>query len=165
MPKRMIVLIVVVVLSVACLTLRPTPLYGQDKPVPRDDKELVRDLDDELSAIEEEDTPLEEDEVKAQILEALHANKDIDFDALEAELEADGSSIEDVLDCAVNQAEGLSCQESQASGRQPNNWRLVLVSAPPQGKAARTVVPSKVASNFEKSVVYHHDRVKARTAP
>jgi hypothetical protein len=163
MSKRMIVWMLFVVLSAAGLALRPTTLHAQDGAVPDDDTELINDLDDELSAVEQENNPLSDDVVEAQILAALQRNKDINFDALEKEMEQGDTSIEAILDCAVDEAEGLSCDESEASVRRPNNGRLMLVAAPQQRKAPRPVVPALVATNFKNDVKAVHDKVKNPT--
>lgn len=90
------------------------------------------DLDDELSQIEQEKAPLPASQVKAQILAALKQSKDIDFYALEKALATEGTSVEKLLDCAVDEAEGRPCEAAQASGRGRSNWTLVLVADPAQ---------------------------------
>jgi hypothetical protein len=94
-----------VLLVAAGLSLLPHPLRGQDKSVPADDNKLVAELNEELSDVEAEDGLLDEETVEEQIEADLKKSTLIDYDALEAAMERDGTTIEKVILVAVKQAE------------------------------------------------------------
>jgi hypothetical protein len=97
--------ILAVLLVAAGLLLLPHPLRGQGKPVPADDNKLVAELDEELSDVEAEDGLVDEETVEEQIEADLKKSTLIDYGALEAAMERDGTTIEKVILVAVKQAE------------------------------------------------------------
>jgi hypothetical protein len=85
--------------------LSPYMLHGQSKAVPADDNKLTAELNDELSDVEADDALVEAGTVEAEIDADLHKGKDIDYGALEAVMERDGTSVEEVVHHAVEEAE------------------------------------------------------------
>lgn len=97
--------ILAVLLVAAGLALRPHPLHGQGKSVPADDNKLAAELNEELSDVEAEDQLVEEATVEEQIDADLRKSTQIDYDALEKEMELGHTTIKDVILAAVEEAE------------------------------------------------------------
>src|ERR1035438_3631512 len=111
MTRQTSVRILGVLLVAAGLALRPHPLRGQDKPVPADYNQLTAELDSELSNVEAEDELVDEATVEEQIDADLKKSTQIDYDALESEMEQGGTTIEKVIRDAVEQAEADRSEE------------------------------------------------------
>jgi hypothetical protein len=94
-----------VLLVATGLLFLPHPLRGQDKSVPSDDNKLVAELNEELGDVEAEDELVDEETVEEQIEADLKKSTLIDYGALEAAMERDGTTIEKVILVAVKQAE------------------------------------------------------------
>jgi hypothetical protein len=85
--------------------LSPHLLQGQSKGVPDDDNKLTAELNDELSDVEADDALVDAETVEADIDADLHKGKDIDYEALEAVMERDGTTVEKVVHQAVEEVE------------------------------------------------------------
>jgi len=144
MTRRVNVRILAVLLVAAGLALRPGPLRGQDKSVPADDNKLTADLDSELSDVEAEDGLIDEATVEEQIDADLRKSTQIDYDALETEMEQGGTTIEKVIRDAVEQAE-VDAGEQMAAFAQAANKKVNAKSA---------------AKHFVADVRVVHDHVK-----
>jgi hypothetical protein len=149
MTRQPSVRILVVLLVAAGLSLRPLPLRGQGKPVPADDNKLIAELNEELSDVEAEDELVEEDTVEEQIDADLRKSTQIDYDALETEMERDHTTIKDVILEAVKHAEA----EAEA-GEQ-------LAALAPAGD--KKVNAKSVANYAVAGFKMHHDNVKPRS--
>jgi hypothetical protein len=146
MTRQTNVRILAVLLVAAGLALRTHPLRGQGKPVPGDDNKLTAELNDELSDVEAENELVDEATVKEQIDADLRKSTQIDYDALEAVMERDSTTIEQVIGDAVEQA------EADAGER--------LAAFAPAGD--KRVNARSVANHFVPDVRGHVDHQKER---
>ncbi len=105
MTTQTSVRILAVLLVAAGLALRPHLLRGQGKPVPADDNKLTAELDSELSDVEAEDELVDEATVEEQIEADLEKSTQIDYAALEAEMQRGGTTIRALILEAVKEAE------------------------------------------------------------
>jgi hypothetical protein len=126
------------------LAFRPIPLRGQGKPVPADDNQLIAELNEELSDVEGEDELVDEAPVEEQIESDLEKSTQIDYDALEKEMERDHTTIKEVILEAVEQAEAEGGEQ--------------LAGLPPEG--GKKVNAKSVAKHFVADVNTVHDHVK-----
>ena len=123
----------VVLLAGAGLTLGQRPIVGQsddlDALSPATlDRDLQAELDDIYQSLPP-DRPDSLDDLMDHILDALsdegddQTEQDIDEENLEAEMEEAGTSLEDVVEAALQQADLL------AAGPRPRTWGVVRVAS------------------------------------
>jgi|SRR5579859_2676434 len=143
MTRQTSVRILAVFLIAAGLTVRPHPLRGQGKSVPADDNKLTAELESELSDVEAEDEAVDESTVEGQIDADLRKSTQIDYDALEKEMERDHTTIGDVILEAAEEAEADAGEH--------------LAFAP---EGDKKVNAKSVAKHFVADVRVHHDHVK-----
>jgi hypothetical protein len=117
---------------IAALALVPRPLYTQPVDLDQlDDATLQRDLEAELDDIYadfEPDGEFQLAELKTAMLEALgdegdegdDAEEEITFEQLETEMKEGDTTLEDVLDEALAQADAIASSEQ--------TWSIVRVS-------------------------------------
>lgn len=122
---------------IAAFALIPRAVHTQARDLDKlDDATLQRDLEAELDDIYEEldpngQFPLEE--LKIAMLEALgdegddDAEEEITFDALEADMEEADTTIEDVLDESLAEADAIASNEQ-------HGWSIVRVGLEAAGQ-------------------------------
>ncbi len=124
MTRQASIYLLAVSLVVLGLALHPQQLHGQDKAVPQDDNALVAELNGELSDVAAEDELVDEATVEHQIEADLRESAEIDYNALEEEMEQGGTTIDNLILKAVKQAEADEGEQiavfAQAGGKQVN---------------------------------------------
>ena len=150
MPNRLPVLTWTVLVFGAGLGLGQRPVHDQAPknldafPPARLDRDLQAELDD-IFVGHDPNELVDLDELKAEIMAALSdegddddaREADINLEDLEAEMEEDDTTLEDVVEEALNEVD-------QASGPRPNTSAFILVRSHAERGEFRTTRPLAV---------------------
>jgi hypothetical protein len=100
----------------AGLVLSPSAAYSETQCEKSTDAQLRQALDQELAALEKDHTEEEDGALDHEILAALKNGHLVDFNDLEQTMADDGTTVEDVVKNAVEEADARDAPEEQAQG-------------------------------------------------
>jgi hypothetical protein len=138
----------------AGLALRPGAAYGDTRCEKMTDAELRQALDQELAALENDHNDEEDGALGNDILAALKNGHLIDYKDLEQTMADDGTSVEEVVKHAVEEADQQDAPEEQAAG--PAEWTPIAR----RGRASR----ADGATDTVKDLVEKADEARAAQA-
>ena len=154
MKKRKLARILGGLLVTAGLALSPRAAYGQTRCEKLSDAQLRQALDQELTALEHDRTEENDAALDNEILTALKNGHLIDYNDLEATMADDGTTVEDVVKHAVEEA------DEQDSAREQAQAAIHWTPVSRRGKASR----ADGATDAVKELVEKADEARAAQA-
>ena len=114
-----------VLLVTAGLTLSPVRAYSATRCEKMTDDELRKALDQELSALESDHDEEDDAAVENDILSALKNGHLVDYKDLEATMADDGTSVEEVVHQACEEADEADAAKDGPKGQTTSGWTPV----------------------------------------